>query len=150
MCPPCRYCVSNQLLIPSNLKLCTNCTCSPLYLSVGYRWGCKVRTTNIFYLSAFTVSPLLWQNASNATSKHCIPSISYEKITMSSAYKSNKITCCISFGASNLYSLATLFTTSSNLSMPKPKSVGDNGHSCVSSYYLKSILRNHSLFLVGI
>ena len=51
-----------------------------------------VHTTITFVLSTFIVSPLLWLNVSNNPSKICIPSTSYEKITTSSAYKSNKIT----------------------------------------------------------
>ena len=47
-----------------------------------------------------------------------------KKRTTLVAFKSNKIT--LSFGASNSSSFATPFTMSSNLSMQKPKTVGDS------------------------
>ena len=44
-------------LIPRYLKLCRNCTCSPLYLTIGHLWSWRVHTTIIFALSTLTSSP---------------------------------------------------------------------------------------------
>ena len=56
---------------------------------------------------------------------------SYENKTTSCTYKSHNITCCMSFGAYKLILLQS-HTTYSNLSMHKPKSVGDSGDLCLT------------------